>query len=754
MALTRPKAAQVNFDVTNITDPLIRINSGQTGSNDKDVGLVIERGSDTNVAVIWDESANQFALINTTETGSTSGDVTIASYADLTLKRVTQSEQQYTTSNMMKFNQYYLGNAIDSYFDPNEYQKVLTITPAASSENYQVSGRIMAQNAGDIHIVYFTAALRSGTLPDLSWSYSYTEEYNGSRYIDPQLWTKETTTAGFIVAFKVLARIYGTVTVDIDVIPRSSSLKANVAMNTSASSEQTTIDTGFTANDMTKVSTQSGTNITHVGSVTASAFFGDGSSLTGISSNYGDSDVATYLSSNGYGTSSSIIASITDSAPGTLDTLNELAAALGDDANFSTTVTNSIATKAPLASPALTGIATVAGTVEISPSTSYDPTGGGAGTDTATDVAVAFPSGNRIVGTNDGYIRTIIEWNSSSDIQIGQGGTSLIGGIDLLPGSSGNAKVNGNRILTTADEGTGNGLDADTVDGIQASSFLRSDADDTKTGNIVLRTSATVTSATSGLFFETGGTYTDGRYRTRFRKQDVGGGIPLYIDQSESTANSYTAQARFGTYSGNSYEFEVFGDINATGNLYNNGNAVWHAGNDGSGSGLDADTLDGMQPASTNTASTVVSRDASGNFSAGTITATATTAQYADLAENYLADAEYPIGTVLEIGGDAEVTIASPQSYKIVGTVSEAPGLLMNTGLEGEHVVPVAYIGRVPCRVQGNVNRGDFLVVGNTPGVAVAEHPMNILMGAAIGKALENHDSIDEGIIEILVGRL
>jgi hypothetical protein len=60
---------------------------------------------------------------------------------------------------------------------------------------------------------------------------------------------------------------------------------------------------------------------------------------------YGDSDVGTYLSSNGYGTSSSIIASITDSAPATLDTLNELAAALGDDANFSTTVTNSIATK-------------------------------------------------------------------------------------------------------------------------------------------------------------------------------------------------------------------------------------------------------------------------------------------------------------------------------------------------------------------------------------------------------------------------
>jgi hypothetical protein len=50
--------------------------------------------------------------------------------------------------------------------------------------------------------------------------------------------------------------------------------------------------------------------------------------------------------------------------------------------------------------------------------------------------------------------------------------------------------------------------------------------------------------------------------------------------------------------------------------------AIWHAGNDGTGSGLDADLLDGLQSATANTASTIVARDASGNFSAGTITAT------------------------------------------------------------------------------------------------------------------------------------
>ena len=73
---------------------------------------------------------------------------------------------------------------------------------------------------------------------------------------------------------------------------------------------------------------------------------------------YTDGRVSSYLSSNGYATQTDIVAAITDSAPATLDTLNELAAALGDDANFSTTVTNSIATKLPLAGGTLTGALT------------------------------------------------------------------------------------------------------------------------------------------------------------------------------------------------------------------------------------------------------------------------------------------------------------------------------------------------------------------------------------------------------------
>ena len=74
--------------------------------------------------------------------------------------------------------------------------------------------------------------------------------------------------------------------------------------------------------------------------------------------------VGSYLSSNGYATQSTVIAAITDSAPSTLDTLNELAAALGDDANFSTTITNSIATKLPLTGGALTGPVTTNSTFD------------------------------------------------------------------------------------------------------------------------------------------------------------------------------------------------------------------------------------------------------------------------------------------------------------------------------------------------------------------------------------------------------
>ena len=242
----------------------------------KNMGTATMRFSE-GIIVTGSAGSDKHALI-VTGSANLSTDLSVGGIA-------TYNTVEYFNSNTMKFNQNYLGNANGSYFSANEYQKVLTIIPSANSQNYQVIGRITAQNAGETHVVNFNAALRSGDpLPDLSWSISYDEEYNGNRYIDPQLWTKETTTAGFIFAFKTLATIYGNVTVDIDVVPRSSSQKANVTINNNVSSEQTSIDAGYTANDMIKAISKKGSAVTInnlTGSITTAAADLDGNRLLG-----------------------------------------------------------------------------------------------------------------------------------------------------------------------------------------------------------------------------------------------------------------------------------------------------------------------------------------------------------------------------------------------------------------------------------------------------------------------------------------
>ena len=72
MPLTRPKAAQVNFDVTNLSDPLIRLNSGQSGSNDKDTGIVYDYEKDYPIGKVEkDDNGNEIKLDNETYVIST-----------------------------------------------------------------------------------------------------------------------------------------------------------------------------------------------------------------------------------------------------------------------------------------------------------------------------------------------------------------------------------------------------------------------------------------------------------------------------------------------------------------------------------------------------------------------------------------------------------------------------------------------------------------------------------------------------------
>jgi hypothetical protein len=149
---------------------------------------------------------------------------------------------------------------------------------------------------------------------------------------------------------------------------------------------------------------------------------------------------------------------------------------------------------------------------------------------------------------------------------------------------------------------------------------------------------------------------------------------------------------------------------------------------------------------SANTASKVVARDGSGNFSAGTITATATQAQYADLAERYLADADLEPGTVVMFGGDAEIKACDTDGcHAVAGVISTDPAYLMNSETDG---LPVALTGRVPTKVTGPVAKGDLMVSSGMSGHAKADN--NAQAGRIIGKAIGSSEG-GEAVIEVLV---
>jgi hypothetical protein len=140
----------------------------------------------------------------------------------------------------------------------------------------------------------------------------------------------------------------------------------------------------------------------------------------------------------------------------------------------------------------------------------------------------------------------------------------------------------------------------------------------------------------------------------------------------------------------------------------------------------------------------IAARDASANITANIFNGTATAARYADLAEKYLADQEYEIGTVVAIGGEAEVT-ASSWGKRAIGVVSANPAFMMNKDLEGGTYI--ALKGRVPVKVIGRVKKGDELIAANN-GCAMMAVPH---ASGVFAVALESND--DEGVktIEALV---
>ena len=144
---------------------------------------------------------------------------------------------------------------------------------------------------------------------------------------------------------------------------------------------------------------------------------------------------------------------------------------------------------------------------------------------------------------------------------------------------------------------------------------------------------------------------------------------------------------------------------------------------------------------------------------AGGFETVARVARYADVAERYHADAVYEPGTVVMFGGEKEITISNTHATsKVAGVISTEPYIIMNSPhrdpeSNNEFHPPLALAGRVPCKVVGTCEKGDLMVASDTEGCATAwKEPISPPSGAVIGKAIENKNSDEIGVIEVVVG--
>jgi trimeric autotransporter adhesin len=120
----------------------------------------------------------------------------------------------------------------------------------------------------------------------------------------------------------------------------------------------------------------------------------------------------------------------------------------------------------------------------------------------------------------------------------------------------------------------------------------------------------------------------------------------------------------------------------------------------------------------------------------------------------------YTPGDVLTISQKSDRTVEmsqSPYSTLVAGVYATKPGVLLTeedilTDISDK--VPMGVVGVLPTKVSGengSIKRGDLLVTSSTPGHAMKGTDRNLMLGAVIGKALENFDENGTGVIKVLV---
>jgi hypothetical protein len=241
--------------------------------------------------------------------------------------------------------------------------------------------------------------------------------------------------------------------------------------------------------------------------------------------------------------------------------------------------------------------------------------------------------------------------------------------------------------------------------------------------------------------------------------------LAVYIDSDGTTPvikNAVSSTIRFQTTSsGTKYALEIAGrdllpgydtsgspttGVNNIGSSARKFNIVYSNSFEGNATGANTLLVNTTYRSATTsaTSNTIAVRDSNGDLYAGVFNGVATSARYADLAEKYLADDEYEAGTVLAVGGSAEVTKAA-LGQRAIGVVSSQPAYIMNSHLENGTLV--ALKGRVPVKVVGPIRKGDKLIASND-GLATKAI---VNMSDVFAIALESSDDHGVKLIESVI---
>lgn len=325
--------------------------------------------------------------------------------------------------------------------------------------------------------------------------------------------------------------------------------------------------------------------------------------------------------------------------------------------------------------------------------------------------------------------------------------SSITGFATIKKGITLSTAISGNKFQGTAS-------DADTLGGIAAANYLRSNANDTTSGTlsvandggVIVGVDADLTITVDGSGANISNTIAD--TDISFKVND--GGVTTTV----MTIDGANARVGIGTATP-TQALEVNGTIKATSiEAATAGNVTGNLSGNVTSSG--ANTMGTLTMGGTFTSKAILP-DATTTYDIGsttkkynTVFAKATSAQYADLAEIYESDAEYEVGTVVIFGGEKEITVSSMGAdTRVAGVISENPAYLMNSEATGQ---AVALQGKVPCKVVGTINKGDMLVTHSQhPGVARKGNDPKV--GTVIGKALEEYNSTEIGTINIVAGR-